>query len=83
MSFLTTTQSPNDNTTVPLTPIIDQKCNAYYSNSTAILVKDYDGIPENLIINIIAWAALLILYTFIRRIGDYGRFGLLKNEEER
>jgi hypothetical protein len=87
--------------------IIDPKCRVYYLNNTGILIKDYEGIPENLIVNVAAWFALLfvsyinklirlilrritffrfallVLFTFLRRIGDYGRFGLLKNDEER
>lgn len=63
--------------------IIDPKCRVYYKNNTGILINDYEGIPETLIVNLAAWLSLLVLFTFIRRIGDYGRFGLLKNDEER
>ena len=62
---------------------IEKSCAEYYANSTGIFIKDYEGIPENLLINVCVWFGLLILFTFIRKIGDYGRFGLLKNDEER
>lgn len=78
--FTTTTTSP-ENTTFPV--IIDPRCSSYYSNSSGIIIKEYEGIPENLIVNLAAWVGLLILFTFLRRIGDYGRFGLIKNDEER
>lgn len=64
--------------------IIEIKCRNYYQNSSGIvLLKDYEGIPENLVVNFAVWIALLVLYTFLRRIGDYGRFGMFKNDEER
>jgi len=62
---------------------IDEKCSLFYANNTGILIKDYDGIPENLIVNLFAWLALVVLFTFLRHIGDYGRLGLLKSDEER
>lgn len=80
----TTTPTPSttpENTTFPV--IIDPRCSSYYSNSSGILIKEYEGIPENLIVNLAAWVGLLVLFTFLRRIGDYGRFGLIKNDEER
>lgn len=78
---MTTQIMPNSTS---MSDIIDQNCrNIYNSNNSGIFIKDYEGIPENLLINLGAWFGLLILYTFLRRIGDYGRFGLLKNEEER
>lgn len=62
---------------------IEKSCSEYYANSSGFIIKDYEGIPENLIINLIAWLALIVVFTFIRRIGDYGRFGLIKNDEEK
>ena len=82
MTSLTSTISPDSsNTTTPSD--IEAICTQYYQNSTNFIVKDYAGIPENLIINFAVWFALLVLYTFLRRIGDYGRFGLVKSSEER
>lgn len=78
---MTTHIMPNSTS---MTDLIDQNCrNIYYSNNTGIFIKDYEGIPENLLVNVCAWFGILALYTFLRRIGDYGRFGLLKNDEER
>lgn len=77
----TATITTPENTTFPV--IIDPRCSSYYSNTSGILIKEYEGIPENLIVNLAAWVGLLVLFTFLRRIGDYGRFGLIKNDEER
>ena len=81
MSYTTTI--PIAVNTTSMSDIIDPKCRTYYNNQTGVLIKDYEGIPENLLINVCAWFGLLVLFTFLRRIGDYGRFGLLKNDEER
>jgi hypothetical protein len=76
----TTSDAPN---TTDLIPIEIQKCKAVYGNSTGFITNAYEGIPENLIVNLCLWTALVILYTLLRNIGDYGRFGLIKNDEER
>lgn len=85
MSSITSTSASTTNDLPNTTDMsnIDPRCSLYYQNASGIIIKDYQGIPENLIVNFGAWLALLILFTFIRRIGDYGRFGLLKNDEER
>ena len=77
----TTTTASYPNTT-NLYPVIDSKC-SIYSNNTGFIIKEYQGIPENLVVNLGVWLVLIILFTFLRRIGDYGRFGLLKKDEER
>lgn len=51
------------------------------SNSSWIIIEGGEGIPENLIINIVIWPVLIILFTVLRGCGDYGRFGLVENEE--
>jgi hypothetical protein len=80
---ITTTVSPTTyfNTThyVP----VDPKCQIYANSSDGIFIKQYEGIPENLLLNIVVWFILVFLFTLLRRIGDYGRFGLIKNDEER
>ena len=81
MVSITTTPLFSDNSTSQSD--IEALCNQYYQNSTNFITKNYDGIPENLIINLTVWFVLLVLFTFIRYIGDYGRFGLVKNSEER
>lgn len=62
---------------------IEKSCSEYYTNKTGFFIKDYEGIPENLLINIVAFIGLLVIFTFLRKIGDYGRFGLIKADEER
>ena len=63
-------------------PILETQCEIYNTNgSSGQFIKEFDGIPENLIINLIVWAVLLFLFTFIRRIEDYGRFGLLRRNQ--
>ena len=82
-----TTEATTGNTTTSSSTTsftdLEKGCYDYYQNSTGFIIKDYDGIPENLLINVCAWLALLVVFTFIRYIGDYGRFGLLKNDEEK
>lgn len=80
--YSTTTTSILPNTTEFII-IVDPKCKSYYSNSSGVVIKSYEGIPENLVVNLVVWICLLVLYTFLRKIGDYGRFGLVKTGEER
>lgn len=52
-----------------------------HSNSTVIL-NIYEGIPETLILNLIAWIFLLLLFALLRnRAWDYGRLALVQNEK--
>jgi hypothetical protein len=83
--FTTRSTTSLQNTTTDGTAFIniDPRCGQYYNSSSNMLVKDYEGIPENLILNVAVWFALIVLYTFLRHIGDYGKFGLLKNDEHR
>jgi hypothetical protein len=82
-TYLTYSQSTLVPNTTDYTPIIDLKCDSYYDNNTdGRFLKEYSGIPENLIINVIVWFVLLVLFTFLRRVGDYGRFGLLQRDHE-
>ena len=62
---------------------LEKTCSEYYQNNTGFIIKDYEGIPENLLINVVVFAALLVVFTFLRYVGDYGRFGLIKNDEEK
>ncbi len=78
----TTTPTTLNTTTDPYA-YIEKSCSEYYENKTGFFIKDYEGIPENLIINIVAFVALLVVFTFLRKIGDYGRFGLIIADEER
>ena len=80
-SFYTnTTKSSIISTSTPFY----ESCQLYQasnSNSSWILIQGGEGIPENLIINIVIWPVLIILFTVLRGCGDYGRFGLVENEE--
>ena len=78
----TTTTTPPFTNTTKYQPI-DPKCQVYANGSDGIFIKKYEGIPENLLFNVVVWLVLVVLFTILRRIGDYGRFGLIKNEEER
>lgn len=45
-----------------------------------IYVKSYEGIPETLVLNIIAWLILLLLFTILRQQAwDYGRLALVNS----
>lgn len=51
-------------------------------NSTKIITNAYEGIPETLLLNIIAWSSLLLLFTILRnRAWDYGRLALVQSEK--
>ncbi|CAG5118580.1 unnamed protein product [Candidula unifasciata] len=54
------------------------------SNTTHIFLYDkYNGIPDTLIINVVAFVCLLLLFTILRKIAwDYGRLALVNRTEE-
>lgn len=54
------------------------------SNKTRIITSLYEGIPETLILNVIAWLLLMILFTILRhQAWDYGRLALVNNRREK
>ncbi|XP_059161039.1 CSC1-like protein 2 isoform X3 [Physella acuta] len=57
---------------------------ARYGNKTHIFLYDkYNGIPDNLIINVVVFVCLLFLFTILRKIAwDYGRLALVNRTEE-
>ena len=78
-NLIDTTSIANYSNSTSFYPVIDTRCEIYNSNSSSgKFIKEFDGIPENLIINLVVWAVMLFLFTFIRRFEDYGRFGLLQ-----
>ena len=79
--LFTSTSIANYSNSTSFYPILNKQCESFNPNSSGQFIKDYDGIPENLIINLIVWTVLLLLFTFIRRIEDYGRFGLLRRNQ--
>lgn len=60
-------------------------CNAYVvHNKTSWLNTGYEGIPENLLINFLAWLVLLSLFTVLRKKAwNYGRLALVQKYESR
>ncbi|XP_059620256.1 calcium permeable stress-gated cation channel 1 [Phlebotomus argentipes] len=49
-------------------------------NKTTIITNLYEGIPETLILNIIAWVFLMILFAVLRQQAwDYGRLALVNS----
>lgn len=43
-------------------------------NKTIIIINSYEGIPETLILNLIAWVFLILLFTVLRQQAwDYGK----------
>ncbi|KAI3387801.1 hypothetical protein SNEBB_009687 [Seison nebaliae] len=58
-------------------------CTKYRANLKyrALIYTGYEGIPENLIINLIAFFIILCLFTLLRRIGDHGRLALLPEQK--
>ena len=84
VSFTSTLSTPfEEPNTTEFINIYDPRCKIYYTNTTGVIIKAYEGIPENLVVNLGVWIALIVLYTLLRNIGEYGRFGLLKSDEER
>jgi len=63
----------------------DLQCNSYRSNSTIIIIPGgYEGIPQNLLINFIAWLTLILLFSVLRKNAwNYGRMALLQRREKR
>ncbi|XP_076366962.1 LOW QUALITY PROTEIN: osmosensitive cation channel TMEM63C-like [Tachypleus tridentatus] len=61
------------------------KCNTFHrKNFTFTLYGGYEGVPENLLINICGWLLLLILFTILRkRAWNYGRIALVQKSEQR
>ncbi|XP_022237734.1 calcium permeable stress-gated cation channel 1-like [Limulus polyphemus] len=61
------------------------KCNTFHrKNFTFTLYGGYEGVPENLLINVCGWLLLLILFTILRkRAWNYGRIALVQKSEQR
>ena len=50
------------------------------SNKTIFITKEYEGIPQTLILNLIAWVILILLFTLLRQQAwDYGRLALVNS----
>merc|ERR1719320_902200 len=43
----------------------------------------YGGIPQNLLINVIGWAILVLMFAILRRAaGNYGRLALIRRDND-
>lgn len=52
-------------------------CLVSHRNKT-LLTNTYEGIPETLILNLIAWVFFILLFTILRQQAwDYGRLALV------
>ncbi|XP_058458153.1 calcium permeable stress-gated cation channel 1-like [Malaya genurostris] len=52
-------------------------------NKTKIIITLYEGIPETLLLNVIAWIFLILLFALLRRQAwDYGRLALVNSHGE-
>ncbi|XP_045122161.1 CSC1-like protein 2 isoform X11 [Portunus trituberculatus] len=87
-SFAQTTIAPNETDFELIEPLWQQdkhSCNQYVAqNKTSWLHTGYEGIPENLLINVLAWLLLLSLFTVLRKKAwNYGRLALVQKYESR
>ncbi|XP_050732954.1 calcium permeable stress-gated cation channel 1-like isoform X5 [Eriocheir sinensis] len=88
-----TTFAPNESESGVTEPAWDtlllepekHSCNQYVTqNKTSWLHTGYEGIPENLLINFLAWLLLLSLFTVLRKKAwNYGRLALVQKYESR
>jgi len=84
----TTPLPPNTTTSIPSAPILPDphKCNYYIvQNKTEFLDfgNPYGGIPQNLLINVVAWVVLMLLFAVLRRAaGNYGRLALIRRDND-
>ncbi|GFN99162.1 transmembrane 63c (tmem63c), mRNA protein [Plakobranchus ocellatus] len=54
------------------------------NNGTLFLYEKYNGLPDTLIINLVAYVCLLLLFTIMRKMAwDYGRLALVNRTEEK
>jgi calcium permeable stress-gated cation channel len=55
-------------------------CSNNLNNKTDIITNLYEGIPQTLILNLIAWVFLILLFTLLRQQAwDYGRLALVNS----
>lgn len=57
-----------------------ETCSQNLNNKTVIITNLYEGIPQTLILNLIAWVFLILLFTLLRQQAwDYGRLALVNS----
>lgn len=55
-----------------------ETCLVTRHNKTLFTIASYEGIPETLILNLIAWAFFVLLFTVLRQQAwDYGRLVII------
>ncbi len=80
--FFDTTTDDYRNITPSISPI-SEKCLVFRHNKT-LITNTYEGIPETLILNFIAWVFLVLLFTVLRQQAwDYGRLALVNAHGEK
>ncbi|XP_055917164.1 calcium permeable stress-gated cation channel 1 [Eupeodes corollae] len=58
----------------------DLDCSNLTNRTSVIFTNAYNGIPQTLILNVVAWLLLIILFTTLRhQAGDFGRLALVNN----
>ncbi|VVC30694.1 10TM putative phosphate transporter, cytosolic domain,Calcium-dependent channel, 7TM region, putative [Cinara cedri] len=61
-----------------------EKCNYYNRTRNRLLITAYEGIPENLLLNVLGCLILVIFFAFMRkRAWDYGRLALVNKDYEK
>lgn len=66
-------------TTTEWLPLIPENGSCFVpKNRTTLFISAYEGIPDTLIVNVIAWAFLILLFAVLRQQAwDYGRLALV------
>ena len=55
-------------------------CHQVLNNKTVIITHIYEGIPQTLLLNLVAWVFLILLFTLLRQQAwDYGRLALVNS----
>lgn len=59
-------------------------CMQLIPSQNVIITGEFNGIPQTLILNLIAWSCLIILFTVLRRTAwNYGRMALVQRSKSR
>lgn len=60
----------------------DEGCMLLNPSQSVIITGAYNGIPQNLILNLISWTCLIALFTVLRRTAwNYGRMALVQRSK--
>ncbi|XP_073958491.1 transmembrane protein 63 [Choristoneura fumiferana] len=62
----------------------DENCMLVNQTHSSFITNAYNGIPQTLILNVIAWVFLIALFTVLRRTAwNYGRMALVQRSKSR